>query len=189
MPSNINGVKPGDFVTYSEPKQTTVLKVDAPLLIFTAAEADFLLAEAALKGWYTGETAASLYEKGIRDAMQQWDLISGTTGAIDATRINTYVTAHALKTSSPVAVQMAQIYSQFWVGIFPDAQEVYNNYRRTGYPALVPNNYAGNATGGQIFRRLLYPVSEQTLNRSSYNEALTSQGTDNLMTRIWWDKQ
>jgi hypothetical protein len=84
---------------------------------------------------------------------------------------------------------MEQIYNQFWVGLFPDAQEVYNNYRRTGYPALVPNNYPGNATGGKIFRRLLYPTSEQTLNRSSYNEAVLRQGADDLMTRVWWDKQ
>lgn len=189
MPANINGVKPANFVTYSEPKQTTVLKVDAPLLLFTVAEADFLLAEAALKGWYTTETAASLYEAGIRAAMRQWDLISGTTGTISQARIDSYVAAHAFKTSGTVAERTEQIYNEFWVGLFPDAQEVYNNYRRTGYPALVPNVYPGNATGGRIFRRFLYPVSEQTLNRVQYNAAVQRQGADDLMTRIWWDKQ
>lgn len=189
MPSNINGVKPSDFVTFSEPKQTTVLRVAAPLLLFTAAEANFLLAEAALRNWYSVETAAVLYEKGIRAAMQHWDLISGATGTIDPARINSYVTAHALNTGSPMDKQMEQIYNQFWVGIFPDAQEVYANYRRTGYPALVPNNYPGNATGGKIFRRLLYPTTEQTLNRNSYNETIARQGPDDLMTRVWWDKQ
>ncbi len=189
MASNINGVKPADFVTYSEPKQTTVLKVSAPHLIFTNAESYFLLAEAALRGWYNAEPASSLYEKGIRAAMQHWDLATGTAGTIPADRINSYVAAHALNTGGTMDQQMEQIYNQFWVGIFPDAQEVYNNYRRTGYPALVPNNYPGNATGGKIFRRLLYPISEQTLNRTSYNEALARQGADDLMTRVWWDKQ
>ncbi|TDE17352.1 SusD/RagB family nutrient-binding outer membrane lipoprotein [Dyadobacter psychrotolerans] len=188
MPATINGTKPADFVTYSEPKQTTVLKVDAPLLLFTTAESNFLLAEAALKGWYTTETAASLYEKGVRAAMQQWDLISGTTNTISQARIDSYVTAHAFKTTGTMAQQLEQIYNEFWVGIFPDAQEVYNNYRRTGYPALVPNVYPGNATGGRIFRRFLYPVSEQTLNREAYNAAVQQQGTDDLLTRIWWDK-
>ena len=56
------------------------------MLVFTAAEADFLLAEAALRGWYNAETAASLYESGIRAAMKQWDLISGTTNVIDQDR-------------------------------------------------------------------------------------------------------
>lgn len=189
MPANINGVKPSDFVTYSEPKQNTVLKVDAPLLLFTVAESDFLLAEAALRTWYTTETATALYEAGIRAAMKQWDLISGSTNTVDPTRITPYVDAHKLATSASVAVQTEQIYNQFWVGLFPDAQEAYNNYRRTGYPALVPNNYPGNATGGKIFRRCLYPVSEQTLNRTSYMEAIQRQGADDLLTRVWWDKQ
>ena len=188
MPSNINGTKPSNFVTFSEPNQNTVLKLSAPLLLFTTAETNFLLAEAAVKSWYAAETASSLYEKGIRAAMKHWDLISGTTGTIDAGRIDSYVAAHTLNTSGTVAQQMEQIYNQFWVGIFPDAQEVYANYRRTGYPALVPNNYPGNATGGKIFRRLLYPSSEQTLNRASYNEAVSRQGADDLMTRVWWDK-
>lgn len=189
MPSNISGTKPANFVSFSEPNQKTVLRIAAPLLLFTNAESDFLLAEAALRNWYTAETASSLYEKGIRAAMQHWDLITGTTGTIAAGRIDSYVAAHALNTSGTVDQQMEQIYSQFWVGIFPDAQEVYANYRRTGYPALVPNTYPGNATGGKIFRRLLYPTSEQTLNREAYNAAVSRQGADDLLTRVWWDKQ
>ncbi|WP_315815310.1 SusD/RagB family nutrient-binding outer membrane lipoprotein [Paraflavitalea speifideaquila] len=163
--------------------------MEAPLLIFTAAESNFLLAEAALRTWFTGETAAALHEKGIRAAMQQWDLISGTANTIDAARINSYVTGHALKTSASVAVQTEQIYNQVWVGLFPDAQEVWNNYRRTGYPALVPNNYPGNATGGKFPRRFVYPFAEQTLNPASYGTAIGRQGADDLNTRIWWDKQ
>jgi len=84
---------------------------------------------------------------------------------------------------------MEQIHTQFWVGLFPDAQEVFANYRRTGYPALVPNNYVGNATGGLIFRRMLYPVSEQNLNAASYQAAIARQGPDSFLTRVWWDKQ
>ena len=189
MPSNINGVKPSNFVTYSEPKQTTVLRVAAPLLLFTTAETNFLLAEAALRGWYSAETASSLYDKAIRAAMQQWDLISGSAGTIDPARINSYVAAHALNTAGSFEKQLEQIYTQFWFGIFPDAQEVFSNYRRTGYPALVPNNYPGNATGGKIFRRLLYPTTEQTLNKAAYDAAIARQGADNLLTRMWWDKQ
>jgi len=66
---------------------------------------------------------------------------------------------------------------------------VFASYRRTGYPALVPNNYPNNATGGKIFRRMLYPISEQNLNAESYQAAISRQGTDDFLTRIWWDKQ
>ncbi|SKC50548.1 SusD/RagB family nutrient-binding outer membrane lipoprotein [Ohtaekwangia koreensis] len=189
MPATINGVKPADFVTYSEPNQKTVLRLAAPMLLFTAAETYFLLSEAALKNWYTAESASALYEKGIRAAMQQWDLISGTAGTISSGDIDTYVASHALNTGGTVDAQMAQIYTQFWMSIFPDAQEVFANYRRTGYPALVPNNYPGNATGGKIFRRFLYPVNEATLNTDSYSEAIGQQGPDDFLTRIWWDKE
>jgi hypothetical protein len=148
-----------------------------------------LLAEAALRNWYTGETADELYEKAVREAMLQWDLISGTAGTISEDAITDYIDAHPLETSAPIDVQMEQIYTQFWLGIFPDAQEVFANYRRTGYPALVPNNYPGNATGGKIFRRFLYPVNEATLNTASYNEAIGRQGPDDFLTRVWWDKE
>jgi hypothetical protein len=187
MASNINGGKPAEFGTYSEPKQTTVLRLAAPLLLFTAAESNFLLAEANLRGWYAAETADVLYEKAIREAMHQWDLISGVNGTIASDDVNSYVAAHPLKPAT-VEGQKEQIYTQFWMSIFPDAQEVFANYRRTGYPALTPNNYPGNATGGQIFRRFLYPTSEQTLNTASYKEAIARQGDDNFMTKIWWDK-
>ncbi len=186
MAANINGVKPADFVTYSEPKQTTLLRQASPMLLFTAAETYFLLAEAATRNWYAVETPAALYEKGIRAAMKHWDLISGTAGTITDVQINDYVASHSL-TATTEEGKKEQIYTQFWMSIFPDAQEAFNNYRRTGYPALTPNNYPGNLTNSQIFKRFLYPVSEQNLNTASYNAAIARQGADNYLTPIWWD--
>lgn len=181
--------KPVNFGSLSEPNQKTVLLLSSPRLVFTAAESYFLLSEAALRGWYSGATVSSLYENGISAAMRQWTTIAGTAGTITTNQINTYIRYHQLNTSGTMAQQLEQIYTQFWVGLFPDAQEVYANYRRTGYPALTPNNYTGNATGGLIFRRLLYPISEQNLNTVSYNAAIARQGANDLMTRIWWDKE
>ncbi|HEX9510355.1 MAG TPA: SusD/RagB family nutrient-binding outer membrane lipoprotein [Puia sp.] len=188
MPANIANAIPANFVKYSEPNPKTVLLLGSPKLVFTLAETDFLLAEAALRGWYNGATAASLYQNGIQAAMRQWSIIAGSDGTIPAAQINAYVSNNALNTAGTLDQQMAQIYTQFWVSIFPDAQEVFASYRRTGYPALVPNNYPTNATGGQIFRRMLYPVSEQNLNAASYAAAVAAQGPDDLMTHIWWDK-
>jgi hypothetical protein len=164
------------------------LQLASPRLIYTAAESYFLLAEASLRGWYSGESAATSYQNGISAAMRQWSKISSTAGVISTNQINTYLSNNQLNTSGTFDEQMAQIYTQFWVGIFPDAQEVFSTYRRTGYPALVPNNYPGNATGGKIFRRFLYPLSEQNLNAASYAAAISRQGPDDLLTRIWWDK-
>jgi hypothetical protein len=188
MPQNLPNQQPANFVTYSEPNPATVLLLASPKLLFTVAESNFLLAEAALRGWYTGATAASLYQTGIQAAMRQWSIIAGSAGAISTAQVNAYLANNTLNTAGTLDQQMGQIYTQFWVSIFPNAQEVYNNYRRTGYPALVPNNYPTNATGGKIFRRCLYPTAEQNLNTTNYQAAIARQGADDLMTHIWWDK-
>ena len=187
MPATLS-TKPANFVTFSEPRQNTLLLLSSSRLVFTAAESYFLLAEAALRGWYSGATATASYQNGISAAMRQWGVIAGSNGTITTNQINTYINYHQLNTVGTFAQQMEQIHTQFWVGIFPDAQEVFANYRRTGYPALVPNNYVGNATGGLIFRRMLYPVSEQNLNAVSYKAAIARQGSDDFLTRMWWDR-
>jgi len=188
MPQNIANAQPANFVTYSEPNPKTVLLLNAPRLLFTVAESNFLLAEAALRGWYTGATSAALYTNGVQAAMRQWSIIAGSAGAISSGQVTDYLAANPYNAAGTVDQQMGQIYTQFWVSAFPEATEVYNNYRRTGYPALVPNNYPTNATGGQIYRRGLYPVSEQNLNTVNYKAAVARQGADDLMTHIWWDK-
>jgi hypothetical protein len=186
MPANFIN-KPADFVTYSEPNQNTILRLDAPMLLLTNAEVDFLLAEAALRGWYTGETAAALYENGTRAGLRQWALY-GSAGAISQNKINAYVSGHVLNTGGTLEQQLEQVYTQYWVALYPNAQEVFSNWRRTGYPVLVPNVVPGNSTGGQLFRRMLYPPTEENLNNDEYQKAIARQGTNTFLTRIWWDK-
>lgn len=188
MPATLANAKPANFVTYSEPNPKTILLLNSPRLLFTAAESYYLMTEAALRGWYNGATASSLYQNGMQAAMRQWALIGGAAGTVAPAAITNYVTANALNTGATFDDQMKQIYTQFWVSIFPDAQEVFASFRRTGYPALVPNNYAGNATGGKFFRRMLYPQNEQTLNADAYAAAISRQGANDLLTHIWWDK-
>lgn len=187
MSASLNA-KPVDFGSLSEPNPKTILLLNSPRLVFTAAESYFLLAEAALRGWYSGASASSSYQSGIAASMRQWAIIGGSAGAISDAQINTYISYHPFNSGGTLPQQLEQIYTQFWVGVFPDAQEVFATYRRTGYPALVPNNYVGNATGGKIFRRMLYPISERNLNAASYAAAVARQGADDLLTRMWWDK-
>jgi hypothetical protein len=65
--------------------------------------------------------------------------------------------------------------------------EGWADWRRTGYPALTPVNYAGNATGGTIPRRLIYPLEEITLNAAAYKAAVAHMGGDLFTTKMWWD--
>ncbi len=186
MPANL-GSKPANFAQLSEPNPKTVLLRNSPFLVFTAAESYFLQTEVALRGWSTGTPAATLYANGVSAALRQWSLFSASDGTIPTAKINAYVSRNQLVAGS-FAQQMQQVYTQFWVSVFPDAQEAFSSYRRTGYPALTPNNYTGNATGGQFPRRFIYPISEQNLNPASYAAAVARQGPDNLLTRVYWDK-
>jgi len=188
MPDTLANKIPANFGTFSEPNPKTVLLLGSPKLLFTVAETNFLLAEAALRGWYGGATAAASFQTGIQAAMRQWTIIAGAAGTVNGTAIQNYVNSNQLNTAASFDEQMRQIYTEFWVSIFPDAQEVFNSYRRTGYPALTPNNYPTNATGGKIFRRCQYPQSEKNLNAANYAAAVARQGADDLMTHVWWDK-
>ena len=72
------------------------------------------------------------------------------------------------------------------VASFLNGPEAFANYRRTGFPALAPNPYPGKEVA--FIRRLTYPNSEQSVNQTNFNAAVTAQGPDKLDTRVWWDK-
>ena len=179
--------KPADFSTYSEPNPATVLKYDAPLLVLTNAEVHLLLAEAALRGWYSGE-AAQEYAAGVRAGMRQWSRF-GSAGAITDSRTETYLRNNPFRVGGTFDEQMDQIQTQKWIALFLDEYEVFANWRRTGYPDLVPTNYPGNLTGGSIPTRFVLPDSEGTINGPNFLEAVERQGQGNRLTsKVWWDK-
>ena len=186
MPSNLLS-KPSDFVTYSEPNQNTLLLKNAPMILFSSAEGNLLLAEAAVRGWYTSETAATLFANGASAGLRQWALY-GDAGKITSGQISTYLANHVYNDGGSMNEQLEQIHTQFWIALFPNAQEVFANWRRTGFPVLVPNVVPNNATNGQIFRRMLYPPVEQNLNADNLSAAISRQGANVFMTKIWWDK-
>lgn len=174
--------------TYSEPNQNTVMRLDAPLVVIGNAETNLYLAEAALRGWNSLGTAAQFYAKGVTGSFDVAALY-GSSYAIPADQVNLYFTAHPYDAAVSFEKQMEQIHTQVWAALFVDEYEVFANWRRTGYPALVPVNYPGNVTGGTIPRRLIYPNAEGASNSANFQDAITRQGANTLTTRVWWDKQ
>jgi len=184
-----NGTKiaptPVEQATYSEPNQSTVFRYDAPIMILSNAETNFLLAEAAARGWYAGETDQALYEKGVQASFLNMGIYGTAYTITDATP---YLTANPFNAAGSFEDKMNQIHTQIWIALFVDEQEVYANWRRTGYPVLVPVNFPGNVTNGTIPRRFRYPTSEYSVNSANLAEAVKRQGEDNFTTKIWWDK-
>lgn len=166
---------------FSQVNIYTVLKVDAPEFHVTYAQTQLLLAEAAVREWITGE-AAEYFSSGIRAHMEQMAQYD-RNATIEEGRILAYLDANPLN----MATALEQINSQYWVASFLNGSEAWANFRRSGYPALLPNPYPGSEISGDFIRRMPYPDSEIITNQQNVNAAVSRQGPDNLDTRIWWD--
>lgn len=144
-----------------------LLRPEAPGYFMSFSELNFLMAEAAQKGYISG-SASSYYEAGI-------------TASFDANEVvdNGYIAANAL--SSGTALQ--QIAEQNWLALFPQGVESWTEQRRTGYPVLTP---AAEGSISQIPSRYYYPSVESSINATNYNAAVAAQGADNLTTPVWW---
>ncbi len=171
---------------YSRPRVNVYMKRNGPNFVLTYAETEFLLAEAASRGWNVGATAAEHYANGLRGAMQSLSQLDAAATISDAA-ISAYVTANPLGTENP----LKQINEQYWVETATTFNfiEGWFNWRRSGYPELTPVSYPGNVTNATIPRRMIYPASEISNNPAGLQSGVASlQGGDLLTSRVWWDK-
>jgi len=175
------------FYDYSQVDRRRIVKVSSPVFLVTAAQTNLLLAEARFRGWITSGTAAQYFADGIKahmDQMAAYDVNS----AITATARDTYVAANPLTPGT----ELQQINTQYWIASFLNGPEAFANFRRSGFPALMPNPYGQpsnpDVPNGTFIRRLTYPTSELSVNTDNVNEAIGRQGPDKLSTRVWWDK-
>lgn len=181
------------LTSYSEMNTATIANLSTPSIILSYSEVEFLLAEAAMRGWETTVTPEIHYQKAIRANMESTTLFPFSNIApmeITATEINDYLAGHTL--AGTFNDKMNQIHSQFYLAhyMYLDFFEAWSNWRRTGYPdILTPINYVLNSTGGATIRRLMYSFDEKALNVVNYEAAVANQGPDTYMTRVWWDKQ
>lgn len=155
---------------------------DSPMVFQTYAEVQFMLAEAIERGWHSG-SAELHYNNGVRAAMEQYGILYGGSVEISSTEIDAYLAANPYNSAEWDRV----IGEQYWAVTFLNFYETFANWRRTGFPELVPVNFPGNQSNGTIPRRLRYPSSEASGNPDGYNSAVSRQGPDEFTTRIWWD--
>jgi len=72
--------------------------------------------------------------------------------------------------------------------MFTQGNEAWAEWRRTGNPASVKMGPKAYPDVPEIPRRIPYPSNEQTVNAAARADAVTRQGPDTYLTRIWWDK-
>ncbi|QXP64014.1 SusD/RagB family nutrient-binding outer membrane lipoprotein [Polaribacter sp. HaHaR_3_91] len=158
---------------------------DAPFFFQTYAEVEFMLAESAERWGLAGGSSnvETHYNAGVTAAMQYLSMY-GSAADITTTQINDYLSANPFVPTQ--ALKM--INEQYWVATFGNGLETFSNWKRSGYPELVPANVAATLTNGEIPRRLPYPASEKLNNSTNVEAAIAVQGGDLLTTRMWWDK-
>lgn len=157
---------------------TKVIAKNQPGYIITASQMLLAKAEAAQRGWITAD-AVQAYNDGIRASWEQYGVYTAATYAAYIASANVVTTPATL---------LERIGDQRWLALYPNGQEAWAEWRRTGFPVLAPTPYAVNKSK-QIPRRYAYPSTETQRNADAYKEAVGRLTTgDETATRMWWDK-
>ncbi len=139
----------------------------------TSWETNFLLAEAAVKGFISID-AQTLYETGVMQAFEYWK----TQLPID------YLTTTSAAYDSNKAIE--QIITQKWIANTINGYEGWIEYRRTGFPVL--RAVSASLNNGLIPIRMPYPAEEATLNTTNYNVAAQATNDNSIDFPVWWDE-
>lgn len=198
----------GQSGNYSKPAFAS----NSPMPVFQAAETYFLKAEAALQGWITGgeDAAKEYYEQGIRISMNQHGVtignyLSGTdkpTGYTDTKNTGdsyTFTEEAASVSWEDGDNKLQKIITQKWIANYPVGFEAWSDFRRTGYPEMVPpkdnlssDGYIGTIDNKRMVRRLPYPSTEKRSNSANVEQAISTMlgaGGDKGSTDLWWAKK
>ena len=175
------------------------------------AESYFLRAEGALRGWNMGGDAKTFYEQGIKVSFDEYNIPAEKYAAyiaddkgVAADHVDPFNPENNIKGLDKMTVKwdegaskedkLHKIINQKWIAMFPEGQEAWSEFRRTGYPKLFPvaNNFSGSVEGGiadgEFVKRLRFTRDERNSNGPEVENARKMlNGADNEGTRLWWD--
>ena len=170
------GAIPNDEVSF--PGNPAVESQNAPGPLLTRSQILFCMAEAAMRGWISGDPG-QLYASAIQASMDQW-------GVTDQAAIDAFLAQDGVAWDA--ANGMSLIAHQKWVALYNQGYEAWAEWRRLDLPVLEPAEDAIHPSG-QIPVRQGYPVSERDNNSANYEAAVGMLGgPDDLTTPLWWDK-
>lgn len=171
-----SGGTPGasnNYATFSKPG-TRITAANAPATLLSYAEVAFFLAEAAQRGWAVGGTAVQHYNNAVTASILEW---GGTAAQATTYLAQPSVAYNAANWKQSIGVQK-------WIALYNRGWDAWIEQRRLDYPQLTAPTTALSAYP----LRFTYPVSEQNLNRTNYNQAASAIGGDVVTTRLFWDK-
>ena len=149
----------------------------SPITLISSSELFLARAEAAQLGW-TNEDVNANYLQGIQDSWQLW-------GVYTDEDFNSYTTQPTISLTGEGPV-LEKIWAQQWIGHFPNGNQGFADWRRTGYPQLTP------APGQDVIpRRLSYPTTEYGYNPQNTSDAAgrykVNGEIDSQFGKVWWD--
>ena len=184
-----------------------------PTYWMRASEVYFLLAEAALHGFAVGGTAESLYEKGIEMSFEENGIASSEvadymSSGLKPSAYSFHLTNPGVNVDVPAVTEATTAWSgsdeeklekimiQKWIALYPNGQEAWTEYRRTGYPKLhsVVTNYSNGEIDSEVgIRRMRFPTNKSTSAEDIANlesaRKLLRGGLDKAGTRLWWNNK
>lgn len=172
--------KPAEYVTNPKNQGEEI----APEVVFTAAEGNFLQAEAIVKGLATGD-AETLYQEGIRQSMKMW-------GVSDADIDNFLASEDMALLNGTTDQNLEKIAVQRWIAAYTDGFESWAIVRDTGYPTQLAGGvsdfdiFAGGDLNGQYPARMRYGNAAYNTNGDNTAAANQVQGPDVQATKLWW---
>ena len=167
-----------------------------PLIRIGYMEQNFILAEAALRGWIDSGKASEYYKRGIRASME---FIANATPdkedfhhghPITAGYIEEYLTQESIQLNGNFNHDLEIVLLQKYLGSYlqhPDNDCFYDN-RRTGYPVLPLNPESNLNTDPNKFPvRWMYPQGELDYNNENVQAAIDRQykGNDEFNQIMW----
>jgi len=173
--ANVSGAGPAQINGPTSPTVKLPTGPSQSSIFITASESYLQQAEAVSRNWISGASADDLYTKGVEKNFEMLGLT--------ATAADDYLTKNNFQTAT-----IQNIIQQEWVTFLNgyDGFEAFNNYRRTGIPAL-PSSVDPAAISDHLPTRLYYPSTELDANPDNYKAA--GGGTiDPFTTKIFWAK-
>ncbi|MHA7865705.1 SusD/RagB family nutrient-binding outer membrane lipoprotein [Flagellimonas marinaquae] len=173
------------YFNYPDLTQASGLGLEiAEGIVITYSEVEFLLAEAAAKGWIADDVETH-YRNGIQASMEYHDVDLAPFG---------WASFDDFYTNSGVAYSTTtDIWEQKWLALFFHGMEPYFEVRRwyfesgnsfDGIPFLGPS--CGNSNNDKLPLRFTYPGEEQSLNISNYQAAVDAIGGSDSQNAATW---
>lgn len=163
-------------------------------IIISYSEVQFILAEAAEKGYIPGGSAGAeaYYKNGIKDQFKYYSTRIPANYATSYLKLtpasiavnDAYFAQPAVAYTGTQAQKLEKIGMQKWLSLYLVGFEAWSEWRRTG----IPNIPVGPVGPGYVPRRILYPADEIRINEANYKQAVSWLGADDLKTHVWWDK-